>query len=150
MKAHGESGSRRSCAHARTPLALASAALTTQAAVDGRFTLGIGLSHVTMVESVYGASFDHPVRDLREFLTVLAPLLRGEPVDFSGESVRVGGQVYVKNATPCSILVGALGPDTRIRPVFARRWETTRVNAASFSTSANRSRTKGRTIARLS
>ena len=98
--------------YARTPLALASAALTTQAAVDGRFTLGIGLSHVTMVESVYGASFDHPVRDLREFLTVLAPLLRGEPVDFSGESVRVGGQVYVKNATPCSILVGALGPQT--------------------------------------
>src|SRR5216684_4941267 len=40
-----------------------------------------------------------------------------------------------------------LSPDTRIRPVFARRWEVTREKAGSFSTSANKSRTKGRTIA---
>src|SRR6266567_7954967 len=44
-------------------------------------------------------------------------------------------------------LDGELSPQTRIRPVFARRWETTRRKPGSFSTPANKSRTKGRTIA---
>jgi hypothetical protein len=33
--------------------------------------------------------------------------------------------------------------------VFTRRWETTREKDASFSTSAKKSRTKGKTIALL-
>lgn len=98
--------------YARTPISLASAVLTTQAAVGGRFALGIGLSHIAMVQAVYGASFDHPVRDLREYLTALVPLLRGEAVDIDGGSYRVAGQVYVKGVDPGPVLVAALGPQT--------------------------------------
>ncbi|MFA5884999.1 MAG: TIGR03564 family F420-dependent LLM class oxidoreductase [Acidimicrobiia bacterium] len=98
--------------YARTPISLASAVRTVQAAVGGRFTLGVGLSHVGMVQAVYGASFDHPVRDLREYLTALVPLLRGEPVDVAGESYRVAGQVTVQGVDGGPVLVAALGPQT--------------------------------------
>ena len=41
----------------RHPMALAQQALTTQAATDGRLTLGIGLSHQVVIEGMYGMSF---------------------------------------------------------------------------------------------
>ena len=50
------------------------------AASGGRLCLGIGLSHQIVIESMMGMSFDKPVRHLREYLSVLGPLSRGEPV----------------------------------------------------------------------
>ena len=48
------------------------------AAAGGRLCLGIGLSHQIVVESMWGLSFAKPVRHLREYLSVLGPLSRGE------------------------------------------------------------------------
>jgi len=98
--------------YARVPVSLASAVRTVQAAVGGRFTLGLGLSHIGMVQLVYGASFEYPVRDLREYLTALMPLVRGEPVDVAGETYRVAGQVTVQGVDGGSVLVAALGEQT--------------------------------------
>src|SRR4051794_18581846 len=61
----------------RHPMMLAQQALTVQAAVGGRLVLGIGLSHKFVVESRWGMSYDKPVRHLREYLSVLMPLLEG-------------------------------------------------------------------------
>ena len=58
-----------------------------------------------------GFDWDHPVRHLREYLTCLTPLLRGEAVTFSGEEFTLNeAQVTVPDVSPPSVLVAALGP----------------------------------------
>ena len=64
----------------RNPVMLAGQALTVQAATGGRLTLGIGLSHQVVIENVFGQSFDKPARHMREYLSILMPLLEGEQV----------------------------------------------------------------------
>ncbi|MDQ6697980.1 MAG: LLM class F420-dependent oxidoreductase [Actinomycetota bacterium] len=94
----------------RHPMMLASQALTTQAASGGRFTLGIGLSHQLVIESMFGMSFDKPVRHMREYLSILLPLIREGSVSFTGETLSASGTVSVGGSTPCPVLVAALGP----------------------------------------
>src|ERR1700676_974793 len=62
----------------RHPVMLAGQALTAQAATGGRLTLGIGLSHQLVVENVFGQSFEKPTRHMKEYLSILMPLLLGE------------------------------------------------------------------------
>ena len=62
----------------RHPAAMAQQALTTAAATDSRFTLGIGLSHRVVIEDMFGLSYAAPAKHMREYLTVLMPLIRGE------------------------------------------------------------------------
>ena len=71
----------------RHPMMLAAQALTVQQVSGGRLTLGIGLSHQIVIESMLGISFEKPVRHLREYLSILMPLLHGEPVDAEGETL---------------------------------------------------------------
>ena len=73
--------------HPRHPMMLAEQALTVQSASGGRLTLGIGLSHQVVVEGAWGYSFDKPARYIREYLSVLMPLLAQEQVAFSGEVI---------------------------------------------------------------
>jgi F420-dependent oxidoreductase-like protein len=94
----------------RHPLALASQALTVQAAIGNRLTLGIGPGHKHRVEHALGVSFDRPAAHTREYLTALMPLLRGEPVELNGHHLRVAGQVSTPEAQPPSVLLAALGP----------------------------------------
>jgi F420-dependent oxidoreductase-like protein len=95
--------------YSRHPLALASQALTVQAASGGRLVLGIGPSHRMMVEAMLGASYARPYTYVREYLAVLKPLLRGDPVDFAGACITARGRVTVE-APPCPILLAALAP----------------------------------------
>jgi alkanesulfonate monooxygenase SsuD/methylene tetrahydromethanopterin reductase-like flavin-dependent oxidoreductase (luciferase family) len=95
--------------YTRHPIAMAQQALTVQAATDGRFVLGIGLSHQVLVEAVYGLSFDQPLRAMREYLAVLMPLLQGERVHFTGETLRVNaGPLEIPTVAPV-VIVAALG-----------------------------------------
>jgi F420-dependent oxidoreductase-like protein len=94
----------------RHPLALAAQALTVQEAVGGRVTLGVGVSHRPIVEDQFGYSFDRPARHLREYLSALVPLLRGENVTYRGETITAVGAVDLAGVAPPSVLVGALGP----------------------------------------
>ena len=73
----------------RHPHALAQQAMTAWEATDGRFTLGIGLSHQIVIETMFGLSFDKPANHMREYLAVLLPLLREGNVAYSGELYRV-------------------------------------------------------------
>ncbi|MBW1883112.1 MAG: TIGR03564 family F420-dependent LLM class oxidoreductase [Deltaproteobacteria bacterium] len=93
----------------RHPSALAQQALTTQAACSGRFALGIGLSHKLVIEDMFGLSYERPAKHMREYMAVLGPLLRGEPVDFQGEQYRVKLGLEVPGATPVPVLIAALG-----------------------------------------
>jgi F420-dependent oxidoreductase-like protein len=96
--------------HAVHPLALAGQALTVQSAIGNRLTLGIGPGHREMIEGQYGLNYDHPARHVREYLTALRPLLRGEQTEARGDSVTAVGTVEVPGALPPSVLVSALGP----------------------------------------
>src|SRR5262245_23295015 len=89
---------------------MAQAALSAQAAARGRFVLGIGLSHQVVIEAMLGLSFAKPYSHMREYLAVLAPLVRTGSVQFSGDEFRVAASVSVPGATQCPILVAALAP----------------------------------------
>ena len=97
--------------HPRHPMVLANQALTVQDACGGRFVLGIGLSHQMVVEGIWGLSFDRPVRYMREYLSILVPLLEGEQVSFTGELIRTSTIGPLENATgdPPPVIVAALG-----------------------------------------
>lgn len=91
------------------PMALAQQALTVAQVGKGRLTLGIGLSHQVVVESLWGLSYDRPLRYMREYLAALGPLLNGEETAASGEVVTARGAVDVRAPAP-EVLVAALGP----------------------------------------
>lgn len=91
------------------PMTLAQQALTISGINDGNLLLGVGLSHQIVVEGMWGLSYEKPLRSMREYLDVLMPLLRGEPVDFQGETVTARGALDVKAPVP-EVVVAALGP----------------------------------------
>lgn len=93
----------------RHPAALAQQALTAGVACAGRFTLGIGLSHPVVIEDLLGLSYARRARHMGEYLAVLGPLLRGEPVQFEGEEFQARLGLEVPDAKPVPILVAALG-----------------------------------------
>src|SRR5262249_18823593 len=70
----------------------------------------IGLSHKIVIEDMFGLDYSKPARHMREYLEVLAPLLRGEPVDHRGEVYRVKASLSVPGAARVPLLVAALGP----------------------------------------
>ncbi len=94
----------------RHPVAMAQQALSAQAAARGRFALGIGLSHQVVIEMMFGLSFAKPYSHMKEYLAVLAPLIRTGSVSHQGNEYRVNASVNVPGATPCQILVAALAP----------------------------------------
>lgn len=90
---------------------LAGQALTAQAAVTGPLTLGVGAGIGAMVSGMFGLPTDRPVRRMREYLSVLGPLLRGDSVDHHGETLTAVGAVLIPGGIPApSVVLAALGP----------------------------------------
>lgn len=95
----------------RHPIVLAAQALTTQAAVGGRLTLGIGAGIAPMVSGMFGLPADRAAVRMREYLSVLDPLLRGEGVEYRGETLTAVGSVSIGDAVPAPpVLLAAMGP----------------------------------------
>jgi len=94
----------------RHPIVLAQQALTVQSATGNRLMLGIGLSHQLVVEGMWGYSFEKPARHMREYLSVLLPLLQERKVAFEGETVKAMAQVDVGAAAPPPVMLAALAP----------------------------------------
>lgn len=93
----------------RHPMVLAGQALTTAGMMTNPLTLGIGLSHEVMMAQL-GIGFDKPIRHLREYLSILMPLLRTGSVDYEGETLACQGTLFREPATALPVLVAALGP----------------------------------------
>lgn len=91
------------------PVVMAQQALTVQAAIGPRLLLGIGLSHKPTVERRWGIPFERPVEYMREYLAILLPLLRGEPVDYSGKRLKAQAQLTIADAAPPPVVLAALG-----------------------------------------
>jgi F420-dependent oxidoreductase-like protein len=95
----------------RHPMVLAQQALTVQSATGNRLLLGIGLSHQVVVEGIWGLSYDKPAAYMREYLSSLLPLLRGEVVHSTGERVTTNAfmPIGIPAVEPPPVLVAALG-----------------------------------------
>jgi F420-dependent oxidoreductase-like protein len=94
----------------RHPLALAQQAATAQAFCGGRLTLGVGVSHRPVIEDLHGLAYQHPAAHMRDYLSVLVPLLREGSVCYRGNFYEVDGGFTVLGTSPVSVLVGALSP----------------------------------------
>jgi F420-dependent oxidoreductase-like protein len=95
--------------YARHPLTMAQQALTVQAASGNRFVLGIGLSHQLVIEGMFGLSFEKPVRHMREYLSVLMPLLHEGKASFKGKTISTEVTLGVEARVAPPVLVAALG-----------------------------------------
>ncbi len=94
----------------RHPAALAQQALTAALALGGRLALGIGLSHRLVIEDMYGQSFERPARHMREYLSILLPLLNGEAADFDGDTMRAKIGLSVPRPGRVPVLLAAMAP----------------------------------------
>jgi F420-dependent oxidoreductase-like protein len=71
---------------ARTPAAMAMAALTLDHLSGGRFILGLGASGPQVAEGWYGDDYRKPLARTREYVAIIREILeRKGPVDFQGE-----------------------------------------------------------------
>ena len=92
------------------PMLMAQRALTLNQIADGRFTLGVGVTHRAVTEGMWGISWDRSVRRLSEYLDGLLPLLAGEPVNATGEMLTTRGALQISGAPTPGVYVAALGP----------------------------------------
>jgi F420-dependent oxidoreductase-like protein len=95
----------------RHPMVLAGQTLTAQSAIDGTLTLGIGLSHQSMMSEL-GLVDDKPIRHLRDYLSILVPLIEDGAVDYHGESLSCRATIFRPAERAPQILVAALGAQT--------------------------------------
>jgi F420-dependent oxidoreductase-like protein len=95
----------------RHPIAMAQEALSVQEVCEGRFTLGLGTSHDWVIERMLGLSYERPAQQMRSYLEVLNPALRGPgDVDVENGEYRVHSPMDVTDRSPNPVLLAALGP----------------------------------------
>jgi F420-dependent oxidoreductase-like protein len=92
------------------PVLLAQRVLMLNRIADGRFLLGLGMTHQAVTEGMWGIPYDKPVRRMREYLDGLQPLLAGEAVNAVGETVTARGALQIADVQTPEIYLAALGP----------------------------------------
>jgi F420-dependent oxidoreductase-like protein len=96
----------------RHPLIAAQETVTVQLLTGGRFTLALGVGHKDTARKRWGCDFEHPVARLREYLSIVLPLVREGHVEFSGEIYSSTARLRRCRPWPeTSVLVGAMGPN---------------------------------------
>jgi len=101
----------------RHPVVLAQQALALASLAPGRFRLGIGPSHRAQMEQQWGVEWRTPLRNLREYLTVIGDLLRTGSVDYQGDHVAkalfsptAGGAARFPGPVDVPLMASALRP----------------------------------------
>ena len=105
--------------YARTPVATAQTAATIDEYSGGRMVLGLGVSHRPVVEGWYSQQIDKPVREMREYLSTVRAIFRGEDpppgekwptgFHFMGYGARADLPIYVAGLSPAMLrLAGEL------------------------------------------
>jgi len=95
----------------RHPIAMAQEVASNQAVCDGRFTLGIGVSHHWVIDGMLGIPYERPAIQMRDYLEVLNAALRGPgSVDVENDAFRVHSPMDVTDHAPTPVLLAALAP----------------------------------------
>lgn len=96
--------------YTRTPATMAQTAVTIDELSGGRLNLGLGLSHRPVVEGWHGQTIDRPVAEMREYVSTVRAILRGEAPP-PGEKWQTGFQLGGIEPRPeVPIYIGALSP----------------------------------------
>ncbi len=90
----------------RNPVVVAQQAADIGSMIPGRFILGVGPSHAPTVEQRYGIPYERPLEHLREFITIMRGLLKGEQVDFSGKRFKLSAKLSYGADVP--VIISAL------------------------------------------
>jgi probable F420-dependent oxidoreductase len=95
----------------RSPVTLGIQAATLNDLSGGRFLLGLGPSN-PRIASWHGAAFDRPLRRMRDYVTIVQGVERGEKVEYRGETYATSGfRLSWRPRYPASPLyLAALGP----------------------------------------
>jgi 5,10-methylenetetrahydromethanopterin reductase len=93
--------------YSRHPAVMAGIMAALQDASDGRMFLGLGVG--AGLEQL-GMGYDRPVRTLREAITAITGLLRGEEVTFRGETITIEHARMVGPVRPVPISIGTRSP----------------------------------------
>jgi F420-dependent oxidoreductase-like protein len=95
----------------RHPIAMAQEVLSVQAVSEGRFALGIGVSHDWVIDGQLGIPYERPARQMRHYLEVLNRALAGPgSVEVENELFRVRSPIDVTDWSPNPVLLAALAP----------------------------------------
>jgi alkanesulfonate monooxygenase SsuD/methylene tetrahydromethanopterin reductase-like flavin-dependent oxidoreductase (luciferase family) len=96
--------------YTRTPATMAQTAVTIDELAGGRLNLGLGVSHRPVVEGWHGQTIDKPVAEMREYVSIVRGILRGESYE-SGEKWQTGFQLAGVDPRPqLPIYIAALSP----------------------------------------
>jgi len=90
----------------RHPLVVAQQTADIAQLAPGRFVLGLGPSHSTVMEGRYGIPYRQPLGHLREFVSVVKALLSGGQADFEGKHFKVHAKLNYGAQVP--IVISAL------------------------------------------
>lgn len=113
--AHGDTGSSAELGTAVIPTwtvhpsVLAVQALSTQDAIGGRLILGIGLSHQVVIEDRLKMKWEKPVRQMRDFLDILLPLMNEGKASHDGYFWSYEGEGVRCTENAPKVMVAALG-----------------------------------------
>ncbi|MBS20177.1 MAG: LLM class F420-dependent oxidoreductase [Chloroflexi bacterium] len=91
------------------PLSMAQQALTVQKIAQGRFRLGIGLSHKPLVENLWNLTFHSPAKFMREYLTIINSLNTTGSSDFKGEFTGLTIGLTMQDRVEVPVLIAAMG-----------------------------------------
>ncbi len=105
-----EMGTAVTPTYLRHPIAMAQQAITTLSATQGRFTLGMGVSHKPVVEERFGMRFHRPAKHMEEYLEIIKSLNRDGRVNYQGEVLRANTQFTLNEKRGLPIVIAALGP----------------------------------------
>ncbi|HYA69578.1 MAG TPA: TIGR03564 family F420-dependent LLM class oxidoreductase [Acidimicrobiales bacterium] len=95
----------------RHPVALAQQALSVQAVCQGRFSLGIGVSHHWIIDEMMGLPYERLAATMGAYLDVLDQALAGPGiVEVENDLFRIHQPLDVTDVAPTAVLVAALGP----------------------------------------
>ena len=98
-------------AYTRTPAVFAAMSGALAQLMPGRFILGLGCSSETIVDRWNGVPFEKPLARVRETVSLVRSMLKGERTSFKGKTVRSDGfRLTSAPPQPVPIYVGALKP----------------------------------------
>jgi F420-dependent oxidoreductase-like protein len=95
----------------RHPVALVQQTLSTQLVLQGRLTLGLGVSHHWIVEEMLGLRYDKPLALMRATLDVLDAMPGGYgQIDVENDFFRIHNPIDLVEDPTTPVLIAALGP----------------------------------------
>ena len=106
---HLELGTAIIATFPRHPMVLAGQVHTLRGIIENNFTLGIGLSHEVMMAQL-GIPFEKPIRHLKEYLSIIVPLLNQGKVSFTGQLISCEAEIFDRPKVSTPVVVAALGP----------------------------------------